>query len=113
MAKCVYILTLPGGGQIELPATFGTLDPEPEIENLYNKYITEKDDEAKQEALTALKAIIRARTPDEIHGNTINSIINNSQSVDDIYTNLNEIINKLGSYNNLQTALRKYIKEGK
>ena len=43
MANCNYILTLPGGEKIKLPASFSTLEKDKEINSLFDKYTNAND----------------------------------------------------------------------
>ena len=111
MAKCKYILQLPGGESIELPSNFGKLDKEESIDALFLDY-KNASDENKAEVLGELRELIKNKVPDNIHGNTINTLIKKSTSIDNLYEALNIIIEKLGTYENIGEAVYNYVKSG-
>jgi len=113
MAKCKYILTLPGGGTIELPASFGKLEISEELNSLYKEYLSVTDETKKEEKLHKLAEEIKGKVPKQIHGNTIKSIITRSENIEQVYESINKIIVELGNYESIESAIKNYIFEGK
>lgn len=109
MAKCKYILQLPGGEQIELPSSFNTLEQSKDIDKLFFNFITRTDESKKADLISELSELIKSRVPSEIHGNTINNIIKSSKEVSEVYEKINTIIYSLGTYENIDKAIRNYV----
>ena len=93
MANCKYILELPGGKSIELPASFGTLDKSDDINQGFANYLAEADNTAKETKLDELsKALFTQINIGGINTDTIKNIIKTSNSEDELYSNLNNKI---------------------
>ena len=113
MANCKYILELPGGKSIELPASFGTLDKSDDINQGFANYLAEADNTAKETKLDELsKALFTQINIGGINTDTIKNIIKTSNSEDELYSNLNNKIYQFGTYENIGEAVYNYIKKG-
>ena len=44
MAKCKYTLELPGGSSIELPAGFNSLNKSEDLDDAFNSFLTETNE---------------------------------------------------------------------
>ena len=54
MAKCKYTLELPGGSSIELPAGFNSLNKSKDLDDAFNSFLTETNENNKQVKQTML-----------------------------------------------------------
>lgn len=118
MAKCKYILYLPGGGTIELPTNFGLLKPTAELDSFLqaaktyiNTPINERPELSENEDTPVTKLLdhIKPLLPPSIHGNTIVTKIRNSETIADIYNNINELIEHSGTFDTIDVAIKNYI----
>lgn len=111
MAKCKFILQLPGGGTIEFPASFSTLDPSTTLSEFFSAYQEATEEKDKTEALEKARTFIKKEIPEQIHGNTVNSLLKTSTSVEELIEKINELVLDLGSYDNIRNAYNNYITE--
>jgi hypothetical protein len=111
MAICNYILKLPGGKTIELPAGFNSLDESDVINSLFSEIKTEPDEAKKDSKLSELTALIKSKVPAEIHGTKINNIISKATNSDEVYQKINDLIAEFGTYKDIGTAVMNYIKK--
>ena len=113
MAKCKYTLELPGGSSIELPAGFNSLNKSEDLDDAFNSFLTETNENNKQikqdELIKKLKDKIKIAA---ISDETVKQILNVSKTVPEIYNNLNKLITSFGTYENIGEAIVNYIKEG-
>lgn len=113
MAKCKYTLELPGGSSIELPAGFNSLNKSEDLDDAFNSFLTETNENNKQikqdELIKKLKDKIKIAA---ISDETVKQILNASKTVPEIYDNLNKLITSFGTYENIGEAIVNYIKKG-
>jgi len=113
MANCKYILELPGGKSIELPASFSTLEESEDINNNFLNYQSELDNTLKENRLKELTQNLRERINiSGIHENALEDIIKSSKNINELYSNINSLIYQFGSYENINDAVYNYIKQG-
>lgn len=114
MAKCKYILELPGGESLQLPASFNALEDSSKINKAFSDYINESEEKKKIENLKKLVSEISNATgikkPDQIK--TIKEIITISETEENLYSNINKWIDTLGNYNNIGDAIMNYVRSG-
>lgn len=110
--KCKYIIHLPGGETIELSTNFELINDNDEINKLFEEYSKLEDSENKDKLLSKLSEVINPKLP-KINGNHLRSLIKNSTSINNLYETLNNIIIDYGSYSNIESAIRGYVKNTK
>jgi len=113
--NCNYIIKTPDGGEIIIPAKFGLIEPDQSITDGIEalKKLT-KDNDARAEKLFSLTSSIQKVSPQQITREMITNIIEeNIDNLDNIVPTINKLINGLGDYVDLKSAIYSYIKSGK
>lgn len=91
MAKCKYILKLPGGESLELPVGFNALINDSKINKAFSEYIIESNEKKKVKKLNEIVQLVSDKTkldkPKEII--EINNIVSLSTTEESLYDNLN------------------------
>lgn len=113
MAKCKYILELPGGESIQLPASFSTLEESKDINQEFQSYLMETDNDIKESKFNELtQSLTKQINIGGINQESIKNIIKSSKSEKELYDNINSQIYQFGTYENIGEAIYNYIKEG-
>lgn len=113
--NCNYIIKTPDGGEIIIPAKFGLIEPDQSITDGIEalKKLT-KDNDARAEKLFSLTSSIQKVSPQQITREMITNIIEeNIDNLDNVVPTINKLINGLGDYVDLKSAIYSYIKSGK
>lgn len=113
MAKCKYIIQLPGGEKIELPASFSTLTHSAELKKLFETFQDSTSVNKKEEILKDLSEFIAEQLPKEIPIDTVVNIITTSENLDELYDKFDTIVLNLGTYDRIESAIRNYIRPDK
>ena len=108
MAKCKYILYLPGGGTIDLPASFGLLSPTAELDNLIVTYQKSTDTEEKDSLGNLIKAL-NPLLPPNANLTAVKNAIQSASDIDEVYRNLNDLISQSGTFESIDSAIYNYI----
>lgn len=114
MAKCKYILKLPGGESLQLPASFNALEYSSKINKAFSDYIDESDEEKKIKKFKELAFLISSNLniTQKPQIEAIKDIITISETEDNLYNNINKWVNVLGTYNNVGDAIMNYMRSG-
>lgn len=107
MANCRYIIKLPGGNEITLPAGFSTIEKSDILIEEYDNYLKLENDEA---LLDSLQKIVPTLLRNK---NTLRSLVNSSSNIDELITIINDRIEALGNYENIDNAIFNYLKGNK
>ena len=107
MANCRYILKLPGGKEITLPAGFSTIEKSDTLAKEYDTYLELGNDEA---LLDSLQKIVPTLLRNK---NTLRSLVKSSSNIDELITIINDRIKALGNYENIDNAIFNYLKGNK
>ena len=120
--NCNYIIKTPDGGEIVIPAKFGLIEINQEITDSLEglkKFsgkdtLTEKQEDSKNSIIFDLTSSIDKQTPEQITREMIGDIIEeNLDNLDNIVPTINKLINGLGDYVDLKSAIYGYIKSEK
>ena len=117
--SCYYIIKSPKSGEeILIPASFGKIEPTEDIKGLVTKLayfkgkeLTEDEKIEKEKVVSDLTYTLKKYAPEKIDFETIrNTILRNSETANNILTEINDKIFRLGNYDNISSALIEYIK---
>ena len=107
--NCNYIIQLPGGGEILIPANFGTIENTPEITSKLESLDREADNflEVVSDIVNDLHDLTGRTILDK---NTISDIVtNNVDNVSEIIPIINSIIENNSEFNNLSKAVKLHL----
>lgn len=107
MAQCKYIIKLPSGEQFELPAGFSTVENTDQLEQEYAKYV---DNGSPDQLIEILKKAVPVQLN---NANTLKALISKSDNMNNLLVALNDRIEGLGDYSNIDDAIYKYVVKGK
>ena len=107
MANCRYIIKLPGGKEIILSAGFSTIEKSDTLVKEYDAYLKLENDE---ELLDSLQKIVPTLLRNK---NTLRSLVKSSSNIDELITIINDRIEALGNYENIDNAIFNYLKGNK
>lgn len=114
--SCYYIIKAPNGGDIEIPANFGKIDPDvttsemlSQLRSWSGKDLTDPQKIERDKLANDLVINLQKLTPNDISNQIIkNIVITNLDNIDKIIPSINTLIESLGSYTNINDALNKY-----
>lgn len=107
--NCNYIIQLPGGGEILIPANFGTIENTPEITSKLESLDREADNflEVVSDIVNDLHDLTGRTILDK---NTISDIVtNNVDNVSEIIPIINSIVENNSEFNNLSKAVKLHL----
>lgn len=109
--KCYYVIKLPKGGEVFIPANYSRIQEDPTLKELYDKFkdLTATGTQADKESIKEVRAQIREHTKPGLDPLRINSLLEKSTSLTNFVENVNADVDEEVNTDSLLEAINSFI----